>query len=186
MQHYAGRHDATHTHGCPSTPVTLTGNETCYVGAHPVNFRQTAAYALAGGTLEFDYAWDSSTGNLGDLSSCTVSERVTYPGTGSPYTWPRPPWQTATPNPTIAPTPPINGTDGAAMDDNYSGTFLKPYQAATFTATQTFNFSCGTGTLAGTLFGPLNIVRTVSKNPDGSFEYVIAKSGEQNSINPLP
>lgn len=153
---------------------------TCQV---PTNFRQVGpGVDSGGGVLHFDYAWSSSTGNLSDLSICTVNEIVTYPGVADPYVWPRPPWNTATRNPAGSGVP---GTAGSGSDNHTPGTFITPYQAANFTAVQTYNYTCGVcGN--GTLYGPLNIVRDVSQNADTTWKYVITKSGASASINPLP
>ena len=152
--------------------------------AYPINFTQVNGYDAGGGVLHFDYTWSSSSGNLADIQYCSVDEIVTYPGTANPYYWPSPPWSNGTPNPTIQPNPPISGNVGAASDDHGTGSFLKPYKAAQFTAVQTYNYICGP--THGTLFGPLNIVRSVSSNGNGSFAYSITKSGKSASINPMP
>ena len=172
--------------------VTCNGSSTPHLGAAgvtvepiPTNFHQVGESAESGGVLHFDYAWSSSSGNLSDLTDCTVSEKVTYPGTQSPYVWPDPPWNQATPNPSVAPNPPIPGTYGTATDDHSPGAFVKPYMAASFNASQTYNYSC-TGGIHGTLMGPLTISRSVSQNAGGSWKYVVTKSGASASINPLP
>ncbi|HEX5411140.1 MAG TPA: hypothetical protein VFZ27_04695 [Terriglobia bacterium] len=162
-----------------------TGSGSISVEATPTNFHQVDESAEAGGVLHFDYAWGSSSGNLADLTNCTVNEKVSYPGTQNPYVWPDPPWNTATPNPTIAPNPPVPGTDGAASDNHSPGTFVKPYQAANFNASQIYQYSC-TGGISGTLMGPLTISRSVSQNSNGTWKYMITKSGASASINPLP
>jgi len=82
---------------CQTNKICKDGNCVCPV---PVNWHQVAAGDIGGGVLEFDYAYESSTGDLTDLSKCTISERVTYPGP-NPYEFPSPPWDKAIINPTI-------------------------------------------------------------------------------------
>ncbi len=60
-------------------------------GAIPVNYRQTAFSAQPSAVLHFEYKWDSSSGNLADLSSCQVEEYVTYVGP-NPYSFSSPPY----------------------------------------------------------------------------------------------
>ena len=97
----------------------------------PVNYRQTVGSG-AGGVLHFEYAWDSSTGKLTDLSACLVGEEVTYSG-GNPFVWPKPPWNGSTPNPTII--MPSPGSDGIMQDNHSSKPFVKPYKEDGFAAT---------------------------------------------------
>ncbi|HEX8674758.1 MAG TPA: DUF4157 domain-containing protein, partial [Longimicrobium sp.] len=66
----------------------------------PVNFRQTKGEARSEGRLYFEYAWDSSTGKLSDLSAVEVGEYVAYPN-GDPYYWPSPPWKGSSKNPEV-------------------------------------------------------------------------------------
>lgn len=160
------------------------------VCAIPVSFRQTTGYDVGGGTLHFEYAWDSSTHHLADLnsSSCTIREYVTYPG-GSPFYWPSPPYAagSSSQNPTILPSPPIPGGDGAGQDNNSPKSFRSPYVASTFTATQYFQYSCTCNNAMNVnLAGPISITRVVSQNPDGSWRFTVTKSGSSASINPLP
>ncbi|HKP51306.1 MAG TPA: DUF4157 domain-containing protein [Chloroflexia bacterium] len=153
--------------------------------AVPVNFRQTVAKDKGNGVLYFEYAWDSSTGNLKDLKSCRVGEIVTYPGK-DPFVWPKPPWDGATPNPTIIwPSP---GSDGGIGDEHTSKPFVKPYKEAGFTATQYYRYECPCDNNGKpvNLMGPISIVRAVIKKSDGKFKYVITKSGKSASIDPLP
>jgi hypothetical protein len=154
--------------------------------AHPTNFRQTSVNALSDGTLEFTYAWDSSTGNLADLSSCVVGEIVTYPGTSNPYTWPNPPFNRATPNPTIGNQP---GTGGGFTDDHQPpNSFVQPYRASSFTATQLYRYRCDNVNRGNyvNLTRAMSIVRSVSQNADASWRYTVSKSGSSAGINPLP
>lgn len=152
--------------------------------AVPVNYRQTVGRDNGGGILYFEYAWDSSTGNLADLSSCEVGEEVTYPGS-DPFVWPKPPWDGSTPNPTIIWLP---GSDGALGDTHSTKPFVKPYKEASFTATQYYRYrtSCANSGNPVNLMGPISIARSVKKKQDGKFKYTITKSRKSASIDPLP
>ena len=81
----------------------------------------------------------------------------------------------------------VNGTDGQFTDDQIptEGGWLKPYAAASFTATQKYQYVCNGGSEV-TLMGNISIVRTVGKNSNGSFYYKVTKSGSSATINPLP
>lgn len=154
--------------------------------AIPTNFRQTAASDAGNGTLHFEYAWNSSTGNLADLANCEGGERVDYQAADIP--WPSPPFRAniSPPNPTILNVP---GRDGAAQDNHSTpGPFVQPYRAASFTASQIYRFHCPCHQNDAwvTLMGPLNITRAVSQNPNGSWKFTITKSGSSATIDPLP
>ena len=175
---------------CPMGPCPTTNYEPQASGTAPqpvpVNFVQVGqGQQQPDGSLEFSYTWQSSSGNLQDLSLCSVFEYVNYPGTSSPYVWPSPPWyQTSSTNPTDVG---VSGTDGKFNDDQLPtwGGWLKPYVTASFTATQKFQYVCNGGSVV-TLMGPLSIVRTVAKNSNGSFYYKVTKNGSSATINPLP
>jgi hypothetical protein len=161
------------------TPATAT----------PVNFRQTTVMDAGSGDLRFTYAWDSSSGYFADLSACTVGEIVTYPGFANPYPFPSPPFPPdAYSNPTV-----INlaATSGGFQDDQKltpSTTFVKPYSSSSFTATQYYRYSCSNyqnGAYVN-IKGPLSIVRSVSPNGSGGWEFTVTKSGSSAVINPLP
>jgi hypothetical protein len=80
--------------GRQTTYVNANPGASCNVEppcAYPVNFRQTSVTELPNGVLQFQYAWDSNTGNIADLSNCMVGEIVTYPD-GDPFNWPSPPY----------------------------------------------------------------------------------------------
>ncbi|MDO9074798.1 MAG: DUF4157 domain-containing protein [Rubrivivax sp.] len=158
--------------------------------AVPVNFRQTAVSEQAGGTLRFNYAWDSSTGDLADLTDVGVSEKVDYPGSNDPFIWPSPPWtgDVGTPNPTLLPNPPVPGTRGRAVDNHSTLPFLKPYRRASFTARQVYRYAtpCKNGGRPVALSPNINIVRVVKRKPDGNFQYRITKSGSSAGVDPLP
>lgn len=158
----------------------------CYI---PINFRQVGQGTDVGnGTLHFEYAWDSSSGNLSDLSSCTVGEVVTYPGYPGTniYTPPSPPFNQSFQT-TVINDP---ASDGAFLDNHRtSGGFVTPYAEASFTAIQYYRYSCPCkdGGAYVNLMGPINIVRSVSRIPNtNQFKFTITKSGYSATINPLP
>jgi hypothetical protein len=125
--------------------------------------------------LHFEYAWDSSSGSLADLSDCEVGEKVDYPG------FENPPFSPVA-NPTIIWLPGANGS----MQDNHGHSLLrKPYKNATLTATQYYRYRVSGGTPVN-LMGPIAIVREVSSKPDGKYKYRITKSGISAEIDPLP
>jgi hypothetical protein len=169
--------------GCPNAPIP--GNQGVTVIALPTNFRQTDVQDAGGGNLKFTYEWDSNTGNLDDLSQCSVREYVTYPGTGN-YNWTSPPYDTSgnpTANPTVS-NPPFAGTDGGVIDNNLHPGFLKPYVANQFTASQKFQYSCTnyqSGAWQDIPFGPVAIIRTIQNSPP--WTYSIVKSGSIASTN---
>ena len=160
--------------------------------AIPNNFQQTSCSDQGSGDLHFTYSWGSSTGQLADLgvSHCTVGENVTYPGTANPFPWPSPPFPNdSSTNPTVID---LNATLGGLQDDHLlapSTTFVKPYSASSFTATQFYRYKCACGANANTyvnLVGPLSITRSVSQNSNGSFKFTVTKSSCSATINPLP
>jgi hypothetical protein len=170
---------------CPVHRNTARGNDN--VVAVPVNFHQLSTSDQGNGDLHFTYSWDSSSGNLADLSACTVGEIVTYPG-GNPYMWPSPPFPaTSSNNPTIAEGA---ATAGMGVDDNVvSGSFVKPYGASSFTATEYFRYKCtnvNNGNYVN-LMGPLSIARSVQQNSNGTWKFIVTKpTNGQATINPLP
>jgi hypothetical protein len=138
--------------------------------ATPVNFRQTSVIDAGNGDLRFTYAWDSSSGNLADLSTCGVAEIVTYPDTRNPWPFP-PPFPANAPNPFTPPD--VAGNLGKAHDDQFltpSTTFRKPYVTADFSAKQYYRYRCSTsdGGNYVNLLGSLYITRLVSQNLNGS------------------
>ena len=168
-----------------SDSQTLRGCEPSRsASAVPTNFRQTAGRDAGGGILHFEYTWDSSTGNRADLSGCEVGEHVSYLGP-SPFPRPSPPFPSGSvSNPTIIW---IAGTDGAFNDNHRTGnmSFVKPYSASTYTATQYYRYRCNRGSPVN-LMGPISIVRAVSRKSDGNYKFRITKSGEFAEIDPLP
>ena len=150
---------------------------------------QVSVEDLGNGVLRFKYKWDSTTGDLADLGNCSIREKVDYPG-GNPYQWPSPPWGLeicAVPNPTLAPNPPIPGTDGALQDTHGAcPNFTIPYQAASFVAMQVYQYQCSCMENWETLLGIGPIYRFVTGEEGGLWRYSIIKSGEYAEIFPLP
>ena len=118
-----------------------------------------------------------------------MDEKVDYNSADLPFQSPPFPAGLNPSNPTIGPSPPIPGPDGAAQDDHRTpGTFVKPYSAKTITATQVYRYTCpcANGGQPVVVYGPLNIVRSVSQNTDGSWKFEIRKDTHSATINPLP
>ena len=166
-----------YAHICPGSTPSATGgtNVSCAV---PTNYRQTSGTGdNSTGVINFQYEWNSSTGNLADLSACTIKEVVTYPG-GNPFTWPSPPFAAnqTSPNPT-SPTP-VPGKNGIAYDSHGHPNFQTPYQATSFTATQYYQYvcPCTNGGQPVNLMGPLYIFRSVQTS-SGTWTYTVTKSG---------
>jgi len=154
--------------------------------AIPNNFRQTGANDAGSGTLHFDYAWGSSSGNLADLANCEVGEQVTYNAAELPFASPPFPAGINPPNPTVIN---VAGNNGGFADNHSTpGAFVRPYAAATVTASQIYRFHCPCHQSNAwvTLMGPHNIVRSVSQNANGSWRFTITKTGSSATINPLP
>lgn len=177
------------TYNQPPQVCTFSGSGSTPVVPHPTNFRQTNEASLSDGVLQFTYDWDSSSGNLPDLSNCTVAEIVTYPGTANPYVYASPPYASGStvPNPT---TPAgYAATLGTGTDNHYHPGFQSPYVSNDFTATQYYRYQCSNyknGQWVN-LLGPITIERNVSQNVNnGAWQYVITKSGSSNSVIPLP
>jgi hypothetical protein len=159
------------------------------VCATPTNFHRTSGSDAGSGTLHVEYAWESTTGRLSDLSQCTVNEKVDYNSSDLPFASPPFPAGLNPANPTILPVPPIPGPNGLGQDNHSTpGTFVKPYVAKTITATQNYRYTCAcaSGGQPVNMFGPVSIVRSVSQNANGSWKFTITKDGQSATINPLP
>jgi hypothetical protein len=152
----------------------------------PVNFQQVGpGVAGQSGLLTFNYSWQSSTGNLADLTNCQVGQIVTYPGTANPFPWPDPPYLGSTANPTILWVP----ADGGVAQDNQSHEpFQPPYAANSFTSTQDLRYRCSsTAAVDFTGFTDIAIARTVADSTgQGCWGYTITKSGYSATVSPLP
>jgi len=135
--------------------------------------------AASGGVtlaIERNFTWTSTTGNLGDLSICSMREYVTYPNTNnktcpnnSPpqmcYYPASPPWaasggQYAYPNPTSPSPGPANGGKSQDVNSVSNLNFVKPYVANSFPSTQYVQYSCNSGPWIN-LYGPVTITRSV-------------------------
>lgn len=151
----------------------------------PTDFRQVGAGSdVGGGTLHFEYAWSSSSGNLNDLSACEVGERV-YGYSSNPF--PSPPFPA-----NLAPNDPteisVAGTNGGFQDNHSTpGSFVSPFQAASVTASQIYRFRCPCHNSNAwvTLLGPHDIVRSVAENGSGGWKFIISKTGASATIDPL-
>ena len=173
---------------CDETNCEICKNGTC-VRAVPTNMRQTYWEDLGNGVLYFEYAWDSTTGELADLYNCHEGEKVDYPG-GNPYYWPSPPWTGSESNPTTACN---DARYGGSTDTHSPPGFKKPYQNASVTATQVYQYHCGPACCMGdvsdrsnweTLLNIGPIMRFVT-GEDDLWRYSIIKSGKYAEIFPL-
>ncbi|HET9777141.1 MAG TPA: carboxypeptidase regulatory-like domain-containing protein, partial [Gemmatimonadaceae bacterium] len=179
---------------CEKTSGKVCRKGDC-VCAVPINFRVTKpGRDVGGGVLEFKYEWESSTGVLADLSSCQMKEQLLYPldpnNPNIPQTfhWPLP-WSGTDQSPSVGTLP---ATTGFFFDDHAShpnnGTLSPPYSNASFTVVQRYIYvcPCKNGGAPVEVWPKNPIVRTVSKNPNGSFRYTVTKDGASATINPLP
>lgn len=170
---------------CNSTNCEICKNNTSCIVAQPTNMQQTYVEDQEG-TLYFLYKWDSTTGDTNDLDNSLVREKVDYPGGSDPYHWPSPPWDCDTSNPTLLPVPPIPGTDAELQDHHYPCDLPGPYQAASFTATQVYQYMCTPCGNWETLLSIGPITRYVSSPGSDLWRYSITKSGAYAEIFPLP
>lgn len=176
--------------------------------AVPVNLKLKKPGENKGcGTLYFEYTWESSTGNLFDLSDCVIFEQVLYPGwdPNGPdiqyYHWPAP-WFGATPNPTVSEKK-VPGYKGFLTDEHEphphpnpkppadpttAGGFRDTFNEESFIATQRYVYMCPCANGG-------RIVELYAKNPiersvvleDGKYKYVVTKDGASAEIRlPLP
>lgn len=137
---------------------------------------------LGGGTLKFNYEWESSTGDPDDLSGCTICERLRF--SEAPFQPPFPDidpstlkCRSATPN---------RGTDTHSTPGN----FRAPCRKKTITTAQTFFYFClcrkDTNGLPKRIdLLSTTITRSVDPKPDGSFKFTITKHGDSAVIDPL-
>lgn len=164
------------------TPTGFTLTRECAI---PINFHETGSSDAGNGVLHFDYEWQSSTGKLSDLSDCLVGEAVDYESSDFPLPSPPFPADLDPDNPTEKS---ITASSGVGQDNHSTGTFVAPYKAASFTATQIYRYSCPCHKNGEweTLMGPHSIVRSVTQNADKSWRFTITKTGQSATINPLP
>lgn len=159
--------------------------ESFSVVAIPVNFTASAPTNAANGAISFTYTWKSSSGNIQDLSSCTIDEQVAYPTLANPYIWPYPMNQSST-NPTI-----ITGRGNAGgFTDNQGApdAYYTPYSpGGSFTATQSYNWECplyNNGNYQSfPSFSNVSITRSVNQNATTQlWQYQATKSGDTNTV----
>ncbi len=177
---------------CNSEPVTAlcSGGYEVQVCPVPVNFRQDGQATTSGKDMIIKYKWDSSTGNLADLSNVTIGERVDYPSNncnvGNKYCWPSPPWalSATTANPTIINSTSDGSISGVLTDTHASNAFSSTLQAAGFTASQVYRYrtSCANHGDWVILKGPMDIVRQVQQQ-SGQWKYTISKDGNSKTFN---
>jgi hypothetical protein len=153
----------------------------------PINYQQVGdGIVSSGGLLQFNYSWESSSGDLADLTKCEVGENVTYPDPADPFPWPSPPYSGSSNNPTIKWVP---ATLGVAQDNQRHTAFLAPYVANSFDATQNFDYRCrpDNDVVDFPDWVGITIDRTVSDSTGrGCFGYTVTKSGASASIPRLP
>ena len=153
--------------------------------AHPVNFRENGESSW-GGVLTTQYKWDSSSGDLNDLSEVQVGEYVTYSDNGQHVGNGRP-WKQNNFNPTIRW---VAGTAGGA-DDTHSSPAADAGPADSYTATQYYGYHCNKCRFAVNahgfhkdLMGPITISRYVEL-VNGIWQFRIVKNGA-TATKPLP
>jgi len=182
---YGGSTFTTHwyTHGSKTVTASIctkSGSKQVTIAA-PTNFHQVGSGVdIGNGALQFYYEWESTTGNLSDLSGCKVGEKVDYPG-GNPYYWPSPPWFGSTDNPT---TTDDSATIGFGWDTHSTKPFTTPYQGSSFSATQIYRYWGCPGPPYTTLMGPHSINRSVYADPGCSsgWEYKVQKTGASATV----
>jgi hypothetical protein len=162
------------------TGVCKDGKCECAV---PTNFREVASNGKDG-VITFIYAWDSSTGDLADLAQCEVGEYVKYPSEDPEYIFPQPPWSTKVDNPFIRW---FSATE-MAVDKHHMLNPAGKCAPASVTALQKYRYHCPckSNDEPQDLIAPLEIVRTVTENADGSFKYTVSKSGVSSSVEMCP
>jgi hypothetical protein len=167
----------------PSNSVTFTVTACASV----TNFQRESWTPIpTTGELDIFYTWSSSTGKQTDLAACQLAEYVTYPGTGSTYTWPRPPFGQVDANPTPGGG---GGANSVYLDKHLPpGSWIKPYLTATFPANQTYQYVCPCVNGGNQVpLGQYTITRSVTKNSDGTYTYTVTKSsGESATLKTLP
>jgi hypothetical protein len=155
-------------------------------GAIPVNYRQTL-FRDPSAILHFEYKWDSSTGNLADLSACQVEEYVTYVGP-NPYYFASPPYaiDPATGQPYFSYSPttgytPVSATTGTPglQDDHSHPPFQGPYTYNNSSSDQVYQFACtnyqpNVWTQLMPASGQIPITRVV-ETVNGTWTYQITK-----------
>jgi hypothetical protein len=165
-------------------PIVVGTTSFTVVTAIPINFSSSPGTMLLNGSLFFTYQFQSSSGNLADLSSCRAGESVFYPNfPTATFTWPLP-MQTnkPSPNPTR-----ISGaaSSGGFEDTNQPpDSYKMPYGPANFPATQRLYWTCPTwnGGSINSFVPDITIARRVFLDTDSLWKYQITKSGYMNTI----
>ena len=106
--------------------------------AHPVNWNHSGPTDFGPDAIRIPITWESSTGSLADLGSCTVREVVKY----DPI--PNPPFDWHPPNPTILTVPAVLGAgqDTHSYPPGLQGGISNPRVAGTAVAHQQYQFRC--------------------------------------------
>jgi hypothetical protein len=181
----------------PGGGSSSNSNAASAKAAVPTNFSMTKAQDDGGGTaliLEADFSWKSSTGSLEDLADCDVRENTTYPTGGNNYNGPcpvpnqsmtcyyppSPPWPvqgsggSGYPNPTQA-SGPASAGGFSDLDSSTNLSFVKPYSATSFSATQYYQYTCN-GTTWTNIYGPTTITRSMFTNSQGKWAVKVSRS----------
>jgi len=169
---------------------------------YPINYRQVGPGTdIGGGVLKFSYMWDSSTGNLADLSNIVIGETITYDGNagtylaGDPgsYTPLSPPYSGSHYNPTEVSSATV-ATLGRWQDQHrpvgFSATMPQTPGTYPYTGTQTYWYFDRSDSVRKTLAGPYAIVRQVRGLPyplpsdpnNIRWFYSISKAGSTASL----
>ncbi|MBV9990884.1 MAG: HEAT repeat domain-containing protein [Alphaproteobacteria bacterium] len=154
--------------------------------AIPTAFTIGPGQDYGSGVLHFNVTWESSTGHLSDLAQCQVGEHVTYPGSGSTFTFPDPAWlDYAVSNPSVAS---VNGRAGALGDDHLTGTFDDYIvEEVQFSANQYYWYNCGAGEVKFLGTSAIVIDRDVKQtgpNYQPCATYTVTKLGYHASFAP--
>jgi hypothetical protein len=163
--------------------------------ARVMNFAQNGNGSdVGGGLLQFNYTFQSSTGDLSDLAACSLWENLLYnprPFDSPPFPadWPDPDWnQHSNPDSFVFGVNPVGGVLSDGHNPPGAGTWVTPYTTSTGTIAQYYEFSCpcfnsGAKTVVD---GPYTITRTVTQNPNSTWKYTVTKAGASATVNPLP
>jgi hypothetical protein len=75
-----------------------------------------------------------------------------------------------------------------AVDDHYYAGFQTPYAPDNFNVNQYYRFQCSNYQSGAwtNMVGPISIQRTVTHSANGTWRYDIYKSGQTDSVNPMP
>jgi hypothetical protein len=158
----------------------------------PTNFHQVQEKD-ENGALYFAYQWESTSGDLADLTRCQVGEYVKYPGSANPFRWPSPPYTNTGrkwSNPTVMR---VLGSAGRGNDTQHTPSFAASYRFSQITARQEYFYEClflDLEVFPGWTYVP--ITRTVNDPVRGCWGYTVTKPDPltgtlyKASISPLP